>query len=296
MTDIESHAQNTLKSLYQGRQAVLATMHCKEAAIAPPFSKQLGLTVVVPLDIDTDILGTFSGEIARKGTIEETAVAKARLGMSMTGLPLGIASEGAFGPHPSLPFIPAGIELLVFVDDERGIVVKEHLIEEQTNFAHVVTDDIDSIGDFLSRAEFPEHGLIVRPNATNAAEPVIHKGIRSRAELIVAIKSTLPFSSDGQAMVQTDMRAHQNPKRMASIGRLTERLVQRINNLCPGCRTPGFGRVKVVSGLPCEACDTPSTLVKHEVYGCIACDYSEHRSRPDGLRFAGQFYCPLCNP
>lgn len=294
--EVESHSVNSLKSLYRTRQVVLATMHCKEAAIAPPLAKLLGLNVVVPQSLDTDVLGTFSGEIARKGTIEETAVAKARLGMSMAGLSIGIASEGAFGPHPSIPFIPAGIELLAFVDDERQIVVTEHLIEEQTNFAHVVTDNIATVGDFLDRAGFPEHGLIVYPNAANTAQAVIHKGIRTRTDLTAAINSSASLSSDGQAMVQTDMRAHQNPMRMASIGRLATRLAQRLLNVCPGCQAPGFGRVCVVSGLPCEACHTPSTLIKHEVHGCPSCEYTEPRPRSDGLEFAEQYWCPFCNP
>lgn len=296
MTHTERHHRGILKNYYQNRQAVLASMHSKEEAIAAPFGMQLGLSVVVPQGLDTDVLGTFSGEIARKGTVEETAVAKARLGMSLTGLPLGIASEGAFGPHPSIPFIPAGVELLVFVDDEREIVVKEHLIEERTNFAHVVTDDIDRIDDFLLKAGFPEHGLIVRANEPYDARSLILKGIRSRSELGAAIQSTVALSLDGQALIQTDMRAHQNPQRMASIGRLAERLTQRLLCMCPECRMPGFGRVNVVGGLPCEACETPSTLVKYEVYGCIACEYQEHRNRLDGLKYAEQFYCPLCNP
>lgn len=285
-----------MRSLYQGRKVVLASMHSKEAAIAPPLVKHLGLTIVVPQDIDTDVLGTFSGEVARKGTVEETALAKARLGMAAANLPLGIASEGAFGPHPSIPFIPAGIELLTFVDEERGLVVTEHLIEEQTNFAHIVTDSIDKMGDFLSRVGFPEHGLIVRPNAESAAQAVIHKGIRSRSELAAAIDASAPLSTDRQALVQTDMRAHQNPKRMASIGRLAERLAQRLITLCPGCGAPGFGRVDVITGLPCEACETPTSLIKHEVHGCPACDYTEHRPRSDRLEFAEQRWCPFCNP
>ncbi|MEP6836483.1 MAG: DUF6671 family protein, partial [Bradyrhizobium sp.] len=117
---------------------MLATMHRKEAVIAPALLSGVGLLVAATPGLDTDQLGTFSGEVPREGAILEVAVRKARLGMSATGLPLGIASEGTFGPHPAIPFMPAGMELLVFVDDDRKIVISERLIAEATNFDHLV--------------------------------------------------------------------------------------------------------------------------------------------------------------
>ena len=93
---------------YAGRSAVLATMHGKEAAFAPVLADRLGLDLIVPGGIDTDALGTFTGEIARQGSIGETARAKAVLGLSIAGGDLALASEGAYGPHPQIPLIPLG--------------------------------------------------------------------------------------------------------------------------------------------------------------------------------------------
>ena len=67
---------------YAGQRCVLATMHGKETAIAPVLLGRLGLVVTTAPNIDTDALGTFTGEIPRAGTIREAAVAKARLGMN----------------------------------------------------------------------------------------------------------------------------------------------------------------------------------------------------------------------
>lgn len=103
-----------------GRQASLATRHAKEQALALPMRFELGLELAVPPDLDTDALGTFCGEVARQGTPAQVCLRKARLGMAATGLPLGVANEGSFGPHPSVPCIAAGIEMMTFVDDERG--------------------------------------------------------------------------------------------------------------------------------------------------------------------------------
>ena len=72
-------------SVYAGRTAILATMHGKERAVAPALLETPGLTVTVAAGIDTDRLGTFTGEIDRPGDMLETARRKARLGMETTG-------------------------------------------------------------------------------------------------------------------------------------------------------------------------------------------------------------------
>ncbi len=140
-------------------------MHGKEKAIAPAFADRLGLLVRPAGALDTDALGTFTGEIPRQGTMLEVAVRKAQLGMETSRLPLGLASKGTFGPHPAVPFFPAGMELLVFVDDERGLIVHESLVAEATNFAHLVAVPGATLDAFLDQIGFPAHGLIVRPNA-----------------------------------------------------------------------------------------------------------------------------------
>ena len=43
---------------------------------------------------------------SRAGTQIEAARKKARLGMELAGLPLGLASEGAFGPDPMTGMFP----------------------------------------------------------------------------------------------------------------------------------------------------------------------------------------------
>ena len=283
-------------SPYAGRAAALATMHGKERAISPALEAGLGLRVVVPSDLDTDTLGTFTGEIERPAGILETAVRKAKLGMEVSGLDLGIASEGSYGPHPVVPFLPLGRELIVFVDAVRGIAVHERLLAETTNFAHTTVDSPAGIGDFLERTGFPEHALIVRPNAKSAENQRLHKGVRSLTELREAIGACSGASPDGQARLETDMRAHMNPTRMQAIERLSGKLVERLATPCPRCASPGFGQVDAESGLPCAACGAPTELLATEVFGCPACDYTERRPRGDGVVSADPGQCPFCNP
>jgi len=286
---------------YAGRSAVLVTMHGKERAVAPAFAQALGLGVVVSAGVDTDALGTFSGETARRGTVRETAVAKARLGIEATGLRLAIASEGSFGPHPQIPFVPAGIELMVFVDADQGLVIHETLLAEQTNFAHFVAAPGTPIDAFLAQVGFPQHALIVRPNARDLLPAVpafaaLAKGIVERGDLDVAVAVAAAASADGRARIETDMRAHLNPTRMDTLSRLAMQLAGRLAAQCPACRAPGWGRIDVSRGLPCELCGLPTHVIAAEVFGCVACDQRESQPRRDGLVYARPSDCDACNP
>ncbi|AGI68240.1 hypothetical protein OAN307_c26520 [Octadecabacter antarcticus 307] len=274
---------------------MLSSMHGKEQAIGPVFLANLNLIVTPANGIDTDALGTFSGEIPRCGTMLEVAVAKARIGMDISGLPFGIASEGSFGPHPLFPIMPGGFELMVFVDDERGTVIHESLVIDDTNFAHLVTAPKDSISKFLSQVGFPSHGLMVCPNLGNSAAAIV-KGIVDLPSVESAIAGAAALSGDGRARVETDMRAHLNPTRMKNLSGLATRLSDRLLHGCPSCAAPGWGRVKMIRGLPCEICDTTTESVMLEVFGCVACPHHEERPRADGLIQAESVHCPACNP
>jgi hypothetical protein len=275
---------------YEGARAVIATRHAKERVIAPPLADRFGLVTVPAEGLDTDSLGTFTGEIARHGTMLEVAVAKARLGMAAAGLPIGIASEGTFGPHPGLPFVPAGLELLVIVDDRIGLVLHESLVAPRTNFGRCVMPGGD-VDRFLRDVGFPTHGLIVRRGGDG---PAVAKGITDRAALDAAVAAAV--AEAGSAGIETDMRACFNPTRMATIGTLAGRLADRLARLCPACGTPGFGRVGALDGLPCEDCHQPTSMVRAEIHGCARCGLRIEKQRADGLRCAPSRLCSSCNP
>ena len=282
-------------SIYSGREAVCATKHCKEQTIGPRMAR-LGLRMRVPLGLDTDALGTFSGEVPRLGSPHEVVLRKARLGMASTGLPLGLANEGSFGPYPAVPFVAGDHEILAFIDDELGIQVAEELFSPETNFAHRVVSAIDECCDFLRLARFPSHGLIVRPNSGSQPDPLLLKGITTREDLVGAVARCAQASSDGLAHVETDMRAHMNPTRQRVIGVLAERLARRLAAVCPSCGTPGWGLVGVVRGLPCEECGGETDWVREEIHGCPRCQLRRNVLRSDGRRAASAANCPWCNP
>ncbi len=288
-------AQGTSARPYQGRTAVLATKHQKEKVVAGPLQEGAGIVLHVPPDLDTDSLGTFTGEVERLGTPRSVAIKKARMGMAASGLRLGLANEGSFGPHPTWPMAAADHELLVFLDDDEGLEIVEWWLSAETNFSHAAVHPGDEIRDFLDRVQFPSHGLIVRPNS-GLQEGFLWKGIVTQAMLEEAVARAAAASADGLAHVESDMRAHVNPSRQKVLHHLAERLASRLASQCPRCRTVGWGLVDVVRGLPCERCGHGTELIAAEVFGCVRCDYRESAPPRSGVRVAPAADCDWCNP
>jgi hypothetical protein len=212
---------------YSGARAVLATKHAKEAVIADPFRQLLRLSIVVPDSIDTDFVGTHTGEVRRSKDLVEAARLKARRGMEAMGLRYGLASEGEFSPDPEHGGRGRSHEVLLFIDDEREVELVEEIELDASNYAVWVSDSLSSIEGELQHVGFPEQALTVKPRQGDL-RTLVFKGIRHRRVLDLAIQYCCEFSEDGKAVVETDMRAHQNPARMATLAKLAERLATRL--------------------------------------------------------------------
>ena len=272
-------------------------MHRKEAAVEPPFSELLGVEVTVPEGIDTDALGTFTGEIERPGDMLETARIKAEVGIELTGSTLAIASEGAYGPHPFLPYVASGSELMIWLDTENGIEVYEETFVRRSNYTTLVLRPGEPVNTLLERADFPQHALIAMPRVADPDAPLDPvKGIRDLRELRQAIRAAGEASMDGYALVQSDMRAHMNPMRMDAISIVARRLASRLLSHCPACDAPGFGVVRREQGLPCDLCGMPTQLPYHDVLGCTRCTHEETELHEGNGRTADPRYCDNCNP
>jgi hypothetical protein len=296
---MSEHGLYAIPGMFEGRCIALASRHGKETVLARPLQAGLGLTLQLATAFDTDSLGTFSGERERPADAATTCRRKAEAAMAELDLDLGIASEGSFGPHPAVPLLAVGHEWLTLVDARQGLVVSEQLVHTATNFSQRRVAHVADLDGWLRQVGFPHHGLIVRPSRPGqdrAPTPGLSKGIVSLDGLQEAIERALPHAVDGLALVETDMRAHLNPTRMASLRRLAFRLVRRLRSACPACEAPGWGLVATVAGLPCDWCGTPTELVAHERHGCVACHHELLHPRRDGLRAADPGHCPQCNP
>jgi len=263
-------------------RAALGTMHGKEAAIAPPLST-LGITLTVA-PIDTDRFGTFTAETPRAGSMEDAARAKAIAAIEATGLPVGIASEGAYGPHPYLPFAPLGQELILWRDARTGQEIIERSRDTRPLYDQTEAATPAEADAFLARVNFPTTAVIVAPGPKAAP---IAKGIRDRAALAEAMRAT------PRAFLQTDMRAHMNPRRMEVIAALATRLALRLSAACPACDAPGWGLLRSDPGLPCSDCGTPTRLPVLDIHGCTACGHETAQQRQGA---ADPAHCPYCNP
>lgn len=276
---------------FLGRRGVLATKHGKTDLIAPVMFRRLGLEVETA-EVDTDVLGTFTRDVPRRGSPLEVAVAKARLGMDATGSSIGFASEGSFGPHWSVPMVTVDVELVVMVDDVLGIVVAETEVDLDviTFSTDLPTADTGSLD--LERAGFPEHGLIVMSKSGHG--PIV-KGLHCKEELDEAVRRCFAVDPSSGVRVESDFRAHHHPSRRRVIARAAERLAERLAHSCPSCHAPGWGLGRRESGAPCLECGRPTRMVRAEVEVCARCDVEVMRPTSDAAGVDPRF-CPRCNP
>ena len=101
---------------FLNKSCLIVTKHHKEKVIAPILKDRLGLKCITVESIDTDILGTFSGEIERTDSPLATVKKKCFLGNSIQDVDFIIANEGSFGPHPFIPFLKADEEYMCLYD------------------------------------------------------------------------------------------------------------------------------------------------------------------------------------
>jgi hypothetical protein len=285
-SDKDNKTVKKIRSLFQGRKLVIATMHGKEKVMAPLVSRHLFvLPHVAP--INTDAFGTFSGEVERVNDSFTTLRRKISHALKITGETLGMGSEGSFGPHPSLPWVTADHELVMLLDVQNHGEWYASAISTETNFTQTTVSDAKALQAFAEAVHFPEHALMVRQ-----ADGKLVKGINDWTIL----KNTVdPLFRKGESVaIETDMRAHHNPMRMRVIEQTTRTLIDKIYSLCPRCDSPGFSIASRAEGLSCEQCGAPTRLIKTEIWVCTACRYTENH--PVTARTASAMYCDFCNP
>ena len=285
-----------LYSAYTGSRFILTTKHAKSIAIAPVFQEKLQATVLEYV-VDTDQLGTFSGEIDRSGSALECAQRKCEWSIKhfKEKVEFALASEGSFGPHPLFPIVAGDYEILYFIDQRHGFHLHMSHLSEKTNYRTEAVQSWEELQKFTEDTLFPSHAVILRPNDRKTKEPIF-KGINSRTDLKEAFNECIKKSLDGKVWVETDMRAQFNPSRMKVIGELATKLADRLATLCPKCATPGWGKVRVEKGLECSWCGSKTELMKSEIFGCVKCNHETSVKRSDGLTKTDPRNCGYCNP
>jgi hypothetical protein len=281
-----------IKNYFSGRKLVIGTMHGKEKIIGPLLKDALGVEILVPVNFNTDIYGTFSGEIERNADPVSAGRMKCLAACTLADCDLAIASEGSFGPHPTLPFAQADDEILVFLDLKNKLEIKTRKISASSNFGGGLFTDWKTAKKFAEASLFPSHSLIIRKDRNNNEDIV--KGISSWYDLEKIFDRFL--QQYGMAFLETDMRAMCNPTRQKVIHDATHKLIKTITRTCPDCTTPGLDIGTVRAGLPCGLCGAPTKSTYSFIYKCLHCDYHSEVPYPDGKEREDPMYCDYCNP
>ena len=277
---------------YAGLTAGFATKHDKIPLVAPYFESALSVSIDL-VDFDTDTLGTFSGETPRSGSAIDTALTKARIAAESSADGLGLGSEGSIGPSNDMPFVISDLEILAFVDLRREITISEYAVSHSVPTISTRVRTNDEFEDHLSLRGFPEHGVIVK-RGDGVLAPVF-KGLHSFEDVHEAVHTCASRSSDGLAIIESDLRANHCPSRRPTIADAALQLALRLRELCPKCDTPGWGVVSHLRGVPCSSCNFLVPVPSHQINGCSACSFRQTSIRAlhttvDPSR------CPRCNP
>jgi hypothetical protein len=278
--------------MFSGRKLLIVTKHLKEKVIAPILEEALGVTCLVSNGFDTDDLGTFSGEVERKDNPVVTARNKCLSAMELYGCDLAVSSEGSFGPHPSIMFIPADDEIILLMDKKNDLEIIERELSIDTNFSGEEIKTKRELYDFAERVKFPTHGLIMRKQKEDFNG--IIKGINNWNQLNTIFNQFI--EKYGTSFIETDMRAMYNPSRMIVIEKVTQKLADKVKSCCPHCSTPSFGITDAKQGLPCGQCDYPTRSTLSFIYTCQKCSFCKEEKYPHNKTSEDPMHCDMCNP
>ena len=278
---------------YFGETIVFATKHKKEELIADLFKDQLGVNIELA-EVDTDLFGTFSGEVERNSSALTTAIAKAEAAIAATGANLGLASEGTISNDPLIPLLVSDIEIMVLIDKNRNLIISESFRSFEITHKTKLVEVGDGLERYLLEIDFPRQKLIAKPNQSIDSKRVI-KGIDNLEQLESAILELTKESVDNKILLEPDFRAHNCPSRQLNIKQVAARLVDRILKLCAVCGSPGFGQISYEKGLNCSECGYLNPeAIRSEILSCVSCDhFMMGATLKSELEPAG---CIWCNP
>lgn len=263
----------------------LLTQHAKQGAVEAPL-RGAGFVVETISSFDTDTLGTFTGEVGRKGSQLDAATAKAKLAAQLSGQRYGLGSEGSFGPDPHIGLTAWASEVLAWWDADTQRLIHAVVQGPETNYEQTTAATCDEARIFATSVGFPEHGVIVG----KPGQAFFRKDIHDWQALEQQVRGAL---AQGPVWLETDMRAHRNPTRMAMIRRAAEQLAGLLQSHCPACQSIGFGEVSPIYGATCEACGTATTALKAKVTRCTVCAHAVEETVRKTVPAAR---CPYCNP
>jgi hypothetical protein len=137
-----------------------------------------------------------------------------------------------------------------------------------TNYAQSTVTDWPQAHEFAKEAGFPSHGVIVGKPGQNGFSKECLDLQTFEQQVGVALLS-------GPVWLETDMRAHRNPTRMAMIAQCAQELSRLLQCQCPSCLRPGFGEDTPIPGAVCQSCGSLTTALRAKKTTCNACGYAQ---------------------
>lgn len=271
------------------QKAFVATKHGKDVILRSVFGAQWGLDVAA-LDVDTDLLGTFSGEVPRPGDVRSTLRAKVSMALDVRpDAEVVLATEGSFGADPVLGWVPLHEEVLLWSWPRYGKELWVAHRSHDTNFSSIDSAEWTEVQRWALRVGFPTAHVILR----DAQGQVLAKGINDPTEFERMWRAA---AEGGAPRVETDMRADRNPKRQEALRALAIKVVEAFEALCPNCRFPGFVARPAEPGAPCSACGSATRRPRLLKAECTECGQVEVRDSEDQLMGVDPAICDRCNP
>ncbi len=276
---------------FENLRVAMPTLHGKEKIISQAFSAWQWEVVALP--VDTNRLGTFTGEVERPADPLATAWMKLEAGLPhAAGFDLLIASEGSFYPHPEVPLITLNTELLVLRDLRNN---RQYQAAHTDYFPLSVREQVNhwqQLEDLAARLDFPQQGLIL-PGVQEKS--VARQYLKDLHDMDALRQGFEQLQKHGAAIwVETDFRALHAPLRQSHIAAAAGRLLEKLQCHCPACEEPGFGKTAPLSGLPCSWCGTPTRLTRSWMHRCEVCHHEVEMAVAETAADPG--YCDRCNP
>ncbi len=280
------------KNVYQNKHIAILTKHHKEVIMHHHIAMPLSLTLQHTSEFDTDTLGTFTRDMNRTLSFEQTAMKKSRLACRFTGAEFGLGSEGSFGPGPYGQLVPWHSELISFYDQQHNTYILG--FAGGPSFHHSMSaSSFDEVLEFANRHEFPHQHLVLRADDEHCLPYT--KGIRNFDNLKREFEKYLNLSEHQQVFVELDLRAHASPKRRIVIIQACADLLEKLNTFCPHCAMPGFAKAKPIKGLKCIECELPTQAPLGHLMVCPYCSHSEELIDYPSTH-ADPAICHFCNP
>lgn len=285
-----------MDSIFANRNALLVTKHAKEKVIGPLLQQEFNINLQLAGNVDTDLFGTFSGEIERQQNQYETAKLKINAARQLyAGADLYLASEGSFNPHPEAPVISVNTELILLADLKNDVEIAAWYKTYNTNIENRKITTAAQLADFAMAIGFPDNRIILK--AKNADGKLqVAKGASTVEQLIEMFDYTQKHAANSIVEAETDMRACYNTLRMENIRLCTINLINEMHSKCGQCETPGFSVAESKPGLPCGQCSMPTKSILYYVYQCKKCSHKSEVKYPLGKMAEDPMYCNFCNP